>query len=128
VPDLFRYTGGAVERVRLALSGLEVDAERMRANLDLTRGLLMAESLSMALATRVGKQEAHHVVQAACERAVRQGSDLQTVARADEQISDALSADEIGAALDPAGYLGSANLFVDRALDAFHQEEFSIPS
>ena len=120
LPELFRYTAGAVERVRLAVSHLEIDAERMRANLDVTRGLLMAESLSMALATRIGKQAAHHVVQAACERAVRQDQDLGTVALADPQIASSLSPDEIGAALDPATYLGSADLFVDRALAAFH--------
>ena len=120
LPELFRYTAGAVERVRLAVAHLEIDADRMRANLDVTRGLLMAESLSMALATRLGKQEAHHVVQAACERAVREGADLATVARSDERISAALSPDEIGAALDPSAYLGSADLFVDRALAAFN--------
>lgn len=121
LPELFRYAGGAIERVRLAVAGLEVNAERMRANLGVTRGLLMAESLSMALAGRIGKQEAHHVVQAACERAVRQGADLASVAQADAQISGALSADQIAAALDPAAYLGSADLFIDRALAQFQR-------
>ena len=119
LPDLFCATGAAVERVRLAVAGLEVDAARMRANLGVTRGLLMAESLSMVLAAHVGKQEAHHVVQAACKRAVEQGSDLESVARADPQISAALSAERIAAALDPAGYLGSTGLFIDRALADF---------
>ena len=127
LPELFRYTAGAVERVRLAVENLEVDAERMRANLGVTRGLLMAESLSMTLATRLGKQEAHHVVQAACERAVREGADLATVAQADERISGALSPDEIAAALDPSAYLGSADLFVDRALAAFQLTPRSAP-
>jgi 3-carboxy-cis,cis-muconate cycloisomerase len=119
LPDLFCATGAAVERVRLAVSGLEVDAGRMRENLDLTRGLLMAESLSMVLATHLGKQASHHVVQAACKRAVEQGSDLATVASADPEIGAALSADEIAAALDPAGYLGSSGRFIDRALADF---------
>jgi 3-carboxy-cis,cis-muconate cycloisomerase len=79
----------------------------------------MAESLSMALATHLGKQQAHHVVQAACERAVREGTDLGTIAYADERISSTLSPTQIASALDPAGYLGSADLFVDRALAAF---------
>jgi 3-carboxy-cis,cis-muconate cycloisomerase len=75
----------------------------------------------MALAARLGKQEAHHVVQAACERAVQRGTDLETVARADERIGGVLSPDEIGKALDPSAYLGSADLFVDRALTAFQE-------
>jgi 3-carboxy-cis,cis-muconate cycloisomerase len=93
----------------------------MRANLGITRGLLMAESLSMALAGRIGKQEAHHIVQVACERAVRQRSDLASVAPADERISGALSAHEIAVALDPATYLGTTDLFISRALAAFEQ-------
>lgn len=120
LPELFRYTGGAVERVRMALATLEVNSDRMGQNLDVTRGLLMAESLSMALARQIGKQEAHHVVQEASQRAVRQGDDLGTVARADKRISGALSPDELAAALDPASYLGSTDLFIDRALAAFH--------
>jgi 3-carboxy-cis,cis-muconate cycloisomerase len=59
------------------------------------------------------------VVQAACKRAVEQGSDLATVASADPEIGAALSADEIAAALDPAGYLGSSGRFIDRALADF---------
>jgi 3-carboxy-cis,cis-muconate cycloisomerase len=105
--------------VRLALATLDVHPDRMRDNLDLTRGLLMAESLSMALARQLGKQEAHHVVQEASQRAVREGADLATVARADRRISGALSPGELAAALDPASYLGSTDLFVDRAVAAF---------
>jgi 3-carboxy-cis,cis-muconate cycloisomerase len=127
LPELFRYTDGAVERVRLTLASLEVNPDRMRANLDVTRGLLMAESLSMALAASLGKQEAHHVVQAACERAVRQGTDLATVALADERISGALASDQIAAALDPASYLGSTDIFVDRALAAFRSLALAAP-
>jgi len=118
-PDLFCATGAAVERVRMAVAGLEVNAERMRQNLGVTRGLLMAESLSMVLAVHLGKQQAHHVVQAACARAVQQGDDLGTVARADPAISGTLSEAEIVAALDPAGYLGSTDIFIDRALAEF---------
>ncbi|MGE3272452.1 MAG: 3-carboxy-cis,cis-muconate cycloisomerase [Chloroflexota bacterium] len=121
LPELFRYAGGAVERVRLAVAGLEVHTERMRVNLDVTRGLLMAESLSMVLAGKIGKQEAHHVAQAACVRAVRQGDDLATVAHADAQITGALTEAEIVAALDPAQYLGSTDLFIDRALSEYHR-------
>ena len=119
LPELFRYAAGAVERVRLAVAGLDVNAERMRANLGVTRGLLMAESLSMVLAARIGKQEAHHVVQAACARAVREDLDLASVAQSDERISGALSDQQITAALDPAQYLGSTDLFIDRALAQF---------
>ncbi|MCC7371330.1 MAG: 3-carboxy-cis,cis-muconate cycloisomerase [Chloroflexi bacterium] len=121
LPELFGYAAGAVERVRLSLAGLEVHADRMLDNLGVTRGLLMAESLSMALAGRIGKAEAHHAVQAACQRAVRQADDLEAVALADEKIAGPLSADEIRAALDPLAYLGSTDRFINRALEAFER-------
>ena len=50
VPGLFRFTAGAVERVRSAVGDLRVDTARMKANLELSGGLIMAESLTMALA------------------------------------------------------------------------------
>jgi 3-carboxy-cis,cis-muconate cycloisomerase len=121
LPELFRSTAGAVDRVRITVQGLEVDPERMRTNLELTGGLLMAESLSMALASHIGRQEAHHVVQDVSAEAVRRRDDLRSVALADERIRSALSPDAVDRALDPAAYLGATDLFVDRALAAFRQ-------
>jgi 3-carboxy-cis,cis-muconate cycloisomerase len=121
LPDLFRYTAGAVGRVHAAVAGLQIDPDRMCANLDLTAGLIMAESLAMALAPHLGKQEAHHAVQAACARAREVGTDLLQEARVNPQISAALSPEAIERALDPATYLGSTDTFITRALDDFRQ-------
>jgi 3-carboxy-cis,cis-muconate cycloisomerase len=119
LPDLFRFTAGAVERVRAALAGLEVDPDRMRTNLEMTGGLVMAESLSMALAPYLGKQEAHHIVQAASKRAMAAGTDLRKAALEDERVRAVLSPEAIDRALDPLSYLGSTDTFVDRALDGY---------
>jgi 3-carboxy-cis,cis-muconate cycloisomerase len=119
IPDLFRFTAGAVERVRSAVQGLEVDPGRMRANLDRSGGLVMAESLTMALAPQIGRSAAHEIVQAACARALAAGSSLRQAALDDTQISAVLSSQEIDRALDPAGYLGSADALIDRALEAY---------
>jgi len=121
LPELFRATAGAVERVRSTVQGLDVDPERMRANLGITRGLLMAESLSMALAPRLGRQEAHHLVQTASQQAVARKTDLRAAALDDEQIRSALSPEEIDRALDPSAYLGSTDVFVARALASYRQ-------
>jgi 3-carboxy-cis,cis-muconate cycloisomerase len=121
LPELFRATAGAVDRVRMTVLNLDVDPEQMRANLDLTRGLLMAESLSMALASHLGRQEAHHVVQELSAEAVRQGADLRTVALADARITSALGREAVDRALDPAAYLGSSDAFVERALAGFRE-------
>jgi 3-carboxy-cis,cis-muconate cycloisomerase len=95
--DALAYAGGAAAAVREVLEGLEVDRDRMRANLDLTHGAVMSERLVFLLAPEVGRREAARIV----SEAAASGS-LAEVAGAD--------------ALDPEGYLGSAAAFVDRAL------------
>ncbi len=119
VPHLFRAISGAVEWVHRALSGLEVDAGRMRANLDLTGGLIMAEALTMALAPHLGRPEAYRIVQRAADRAAQTDKPLLEVAAADEQILAVLAPDAIARALDPSAYLGSTDAFINRALAEF---------
>jgi 3-carboxy-cis,cis-muconate cycloisomerase len=109
-------TGGAAAALREALDGLEVDADRMRANLDLTGGLLLTEAVSTALAESVGRTRAKALVADAARRASDGGRELRDELAADDQIE--LSAEEIDRALDPVEYLGSAEAFVDRALEA----------
>lgn len=121
IPDLFRYTARAVEGIQGAVSNLQVDPARMQANLDLTKGLVMAEALTMALAQKVGRTEAYRIVQAACKQVVEADKELLQVAQTDEQVRAALSPEEIERALDPTRYLGSTNIFIDRALADYHQ-------
>jgi 3-carboxy-cis,cis-muconate cycloisomerase len=105
-------TGGAAAALREALDGLEVHTERMRANLELTGGLLMTE----AVAARLERPDAKEVVGAVALAAAESDQPLREALVADSRIE--LSEDEIDRALDPAGYLGSAGAFVDRALEA----------
>ena len=119
IPDLFRFTASAVERVRGAVGGLQIDPAHMSANLDLTRGLIMAESLAMALAPHVGRPEAQRIVQATCDRAMKSGVELRQAALEDAQVHAFLSSEEIDKALEPAGYLGSTDVFIDRAIASY---------
>jgi 3-carboxy-cis,cis-muconate cycloisomerase len=119
VPQLFCFSAGAVERVRSALEDLEVHPERMRANLEASGGLLMAEALSMALARQLGKAEAHRLVQALSRRVAQGATDLRRAALEDSRVRDVLDVDAIDTALDPANYLGSTDVFISRALRAF---------
>jgi 3-carboxy-cis,cis-muconate cycloisomerase len=111
------YTGGAAGALREALDGLEVRPERMRENLDAGGGLVMAESAATALAERLGRLEAHELMQAAARRAVDEGRPLREVLAEDGQLSD----DELDRALDPSSYLGSARQFVDGALARYNE-------
>jgi 3-carboxy-cis,cis-muconate cycloisomerase len=118
LPDLFRWTAGAVERVHAALDGLEVFPERMRSNLD---EMSLSESLSMALAAHVGKEQAHSVIQAISKRAVSTGKRLRDVALHDETVRSALDEAAIERALQPENYLGCADAFIDRSLSAWRK-------
>jgi 3-carboxy-cis,cis-muconate cycloisomerase len=105
-------TGGAAAAVREALDGLEVQPDRMRANLELTGGLPMTE----AVASRLDRPDAKAIVGEVALGAAQSGQSLREALMADSRIE--LSEDEIEGALDPAAYLGSAEAFVDRALEA----------
>ena len=121
LPNLFRYTSGAVGHVRGMVSGLKVDPVRMSANVELTQGLIMAESLTMALAPHVGSPEAQRIVKTLCDRAVGSGVHLREVVLEEESVLRMLSLEEVDRALDPSAYLGSTNVFIERALAAYRE-------
>jgi 3-carboxy-cis,cis-muconate cycloisomerase len=116
--ELFEAVGAAAAWLRDGLEHLEVDEARMRANLDLTGGLLMAERVTGALTPALGRLAAHDLVAAACAEAAAARLPLAEVLEARAEIRAHLAPARIRALLDPAGYLGSALLFVDRALAA----------
>ena len=121
LPNLFHYTSGAVEHVRGMIDGLKVDTARMSANLELTQGLIMAESLTMTLAPHVGRPEAQRIVKTLCDRAVRSGVHLRQVVLEEELVLRILSLKEVDRALDPSAYLGSTNVFIERALASYRE-------
>jgi 3-carboxy-cis,cis-muconate cycloisomerase len=108
-----QYAGGAAAALAGSLEGLEVDAARMRANLDLTGGQVVAERLAVVLSDSLGRTAARSLVRDASLRATKSGRSL---AEEVANIDPGLTAAEIRAALDPSTYLGSAGLLVDRAL------------
>jgi 3-carboxy-cis,cis-muconate cycloisomerase len=116
LPQAFALTGGALHHARTMLEGLIVDPERMRRNLDATRGMISAEAVMMALAPHVGREQAHHLVAAACQRAVGSGRHLGEELRADPEVGAHLSGERLDQLLDPGNYTGLAAQFVDRVL------------
>jgi 3-carboxy-cis,cis-muconate cycloisomerase len=115
------YTGGAAAAVRDVLEGLEVRPERMRENLDMTGGLVLAEPVSMALRERVGRSEAHHLVEAASRRALEAGRPFREELLDDDAIRSELSQEEIDRALDVDGYASEAAALVERALKRYRE-------
>ena len=121
--DLFGLSAGSLERLSEMLSGLEIDPARMRANLDATLGLPLAESLMMALAPKIGRMEAHHRVEAASKLALASNRPLAEVAKAEPAIAGNISAEAIDSALNPTNYLGSAETMIDAVLKAAPEAE-----
>jgi 3-carboxy-cis,cis-muconate cycloisomerase len=115
------YTGGAAAAVREVVEGLRVRPERMRENLDLTRGLVLAESVSMALRERIGRSQAHELVESASRRAVESGRSFREVLLADEEIRARLPGEDIERALELDGYVDDAAALVDRALTRYRE-------
>jgi 3-carboxy-cis,cis-muconate cycloisomerase len=114
------YTGGAARSIAEAVASLEIDPARMRLNLDATAGLVVAERASFLLAERYGRAQGHEIAREAALRASEPGHTFEAELRADERVE--LSDDELHAALDPTSYLGSAEAFVDRALEHYRRE------
>jgi 3-carboxy-cis,cis-muconate cycloisomerase len=113
------FAGGAAAAIADALEGLEVDAARMRANLDLTGGLVCSERVSHLLAERLGHAAAHDLVADATRRVV-DGMSFRAALLGDARVG--LTTAELDAALDPATYLGAAEALVDRALERHARE------
>ncbi|MFT3888256.1 MAG: lyase family protein [Arachnia sp.] len=99
-------TMAALDALVPLIQRLEVDSARMRENLGLTRGLINAEAAMLALATALGRQEAHHVVHHAVERVNSEGLSFADALLADERVATALSPDDVHALLDPTTYTG----------------------
>jgi 3-carboxy-cis,cis-muconate cycloisomerase len=117
--EAFRLAGGACGRARIVVEGLRVDPDRMRANLDVSGGLMLAEHVSMVLAGKVGRQAAQRMVQAAAGRASAAGGrPFREELLADPEVAGRLTPAEVDAALDPSGYLGSTPALIERALAA----------
>ncbi len=116
LPEAFLLTAGALAQARLILGGLVVDADRMRANLDLTHGLVSSEAVMMRLAPFVGRQRAHDLVYDVCRRAAEQRRPVLELLTETPEVAAHLRGDELAALCDPASYLGLSAAMTDRVL------------
>jgi 3-carboxy-cis,cis-muconate cycloisomerase len=121
VPEAFLATGAALGHARAMLDGLIVVPERMRHNLELTGGLIVAEAVMMALAEHTGRQRAHHIVADAARAALSQGTSLLAALERLPEVTQHLDGARLRQLTDPANYLGSTLALIDRLLAARHQ-------
>jgi 3-carboxy-cis,cis-muconate cycloisomerase len=116
LPSLMLVTSGAVAAIIDIAEGLEVDVARMRTNLDTTSGLIMAEAVSMALAEKIGKIDAHHLIERASKKAIVEGRHLRDVLAGDRTVMAHLDADALTRLFDPMAYQGASQALIDRLI------------
>ncbi len=116
LPEIFLLASGALAQTRLMVAGLEVDADRMRANLDLTKGMIVSEAVMMGLGPHLGRQRAHDLVYDICRRVAATGVPLVDLLAQNADISKHLTRAELDKMCDPASYLGLAGEMVDNVL------------
>ena len=116
LPQAFVLTHGAILHARAIAEGMVIDAGRMRQNLDLTGGLIVAEAVMMGLAPVLGREDAHHAVKHACDRALAERITLAAALAHEPEVTSRLDADAIARLTDPAAYLGSTQVFINQVL------------
>jgi adenylosuccinate lyase len=107
-------TGDMLQRMISLFDGLQVFPERMRENLDLSGGLIMAEALMLELGKQIGRQRAHDAVYDAAQGSVTEGRPFRELLARDPHVSGKLTGSQIDALLDPERYAGLCRLFAER--------------
>ena len=116
LPETFCLIAGALTQTRHVLEGLEVDAAKMRSNIDITNGLVMSEAVMMGLGRHIGRESAHDLVYEICREAIKQDRPLLELLAANPEITRHLDRAALAKLCDPANYLGQAGVMVDRVL------------
>jgi 3-carboxy-cis,cis-muconate cycloisomerase len=116
LPEAFVLTAGALHQANFVLAGLEVDAKRMRENLDLTHGLIVSEAVMMGLAPYLGRQRAHDLVYDLCRDAIKLERPLLELLAGNAEIAKHVDRAQLAELCDPANYLGLSGVMVDRVL------------
>lgn len=116
LPESCLMAGGLLAMMKYVLSGLHVDAARMRKNLDMLGGFLLSERVMFVLSDKVGKQTAHELVYEASMHGIEHGISFEQALMQDQRVAAALTKDELRDALDPTTYVGLAPEIVDNVL------------
>ena len=116
LPEIVRLTGGALYQLAALAPKLQVNPRRMRENLDLTRGLIYAEAVSMSLAEKIGRARAHEKIEAACQSAVQSKRHLRDVLSSQPDLATLLAPADLDRLFDPLNYLGASSDLIDAVL------------
>src|SRR5260370_10023240 len=107
-------TGDLLQRMMVLFDGLQVFPDRMRENLDLSGGLIMAEALMLELGRQIGRQRAHDAVYEAAQASVPEPRPFREMLALDPHLSSGLTPSQMETLLDPARYTGLCPEFAER--------------
>src|ERR1700682_2913562 len=116
LPEIFCLSAGALAQTLFVLTGLQVDEKKMRANLEITKGLIVSEAVMMGLGPYLGRQYAHDLVYDVCRKVVATARPLLYLVSENAGITKPLNRAALAKLCDPANYLGEAGAMVDRVL------------
>lgn len=108
LPEICLYLSAQLQNAQGILSGLTVNEDKMRANLDIQAGLLLSEKVMFEAGKTLGKQTAHHLVYTCAMSAFESGRDFKSVLAETPAFARAVSSADLDSWFDPARYLGSA--------------------
>src|SRR5262249_48359201 len=114
--DILQLTAGAADKAVEITEGLKVNKKQMLSNLEMTKGLIYAENISMALAPFMGKSEAHELIEQLSKEVRTKNLHLKEICISHPLISQHLKKSQIENCFDPALSTGIFNEFISRVL------------
>jgi 3-carboxy-cis,cis-muconate cycloisomerase len=122
LPEIVRLTAGASHQLAALLPRLAIHSDRMRANLELTHGLIYAEAVTLTLSLKLNRASAHKLVEEACRRAQAERRHLREILSASAEVTAILDAQSLAQLFEPANYLGSAETFIESVVSAANSQ------
>jgi 3-carboxy-cis,cis-muconate cycloisomerase len=116
LPEICMLTSGALSHLSQILAGLQINEAAMAENLHAAHGLMMAESVAMVLAKKIGRMPAHELLERLSHQAIDTGQSFRDVLLGDAEISKHFSTADIDRLLDPQQYTGAARDLIERVL------------
>ena len=116
IPEIFNICGGALEKMNASIAGLQVDRDRMTADLEFTQGLIYAEAVAMSVSEHLGKPAAHALIERLCQIAIQSKRHLRDVLVEEKGVMRQLTPVDIERLFDPAQYLGNSRSSIDQVL------------
>jgi 3-carboxy-cis,cis-muconate cycloisomerase len=126
-PALLLATSGALSAIADIAQGLEVDAERMRSNLEVTQGLIMGEAVANALSAKLSREASDIIVAEASRKALAEKRHLSTVLAEDPRVTAHMTPGELARVFELMSYQGVAQTFIERIVGSLQARGMKRP-